>query len=178
MEETREKRAEIRALNPDHTEAQARILFFNLDYAVLGAEEDLRKAARAYDDARSRVRHRISSGCGLTEEQVEEEDRKARVRWRDALAAYREARAALLRPYEDYPDAICWAEKVGTGAKGYAIDYSVRAAGTVEATSEEQAKEKFHGLFAPSDLAERANTYELVGDVEVREEEEQPVATA
>jgi hypothetical protein len=85
-----------------------------------------------------------------------------------------------LRPYEDHPDTICWAEKVGTGAKAYAIDYSVTAAGTVEveATSEEQAKEKFHGLFAPSDLAERANTYELTGDVEVREEEEQPMAMA
>jgi hypothetical protein len=100
-----DKRLEVWSMNGKHNEATARIIWFNLDYAIDHAEMKVREAASACDKAQAayEATHSRKNGVGEVLD-------AARQQFKEALHGYRKAVGAYLDVRLDFPDFLSFYE--------------------------------------------------------------------
>lgn len=107
-----DKRLEIWSMNGKHNEATARIIWFNLDYAIDYAEMKVREAAAAYDKARAayEATHSTKNGVGELLDATRQQFQEVLDGYKKAVEAYHDVRL-------DFPDFLSFYEHQYLGKK-------------------------------------------------------------
>ena len=107
-----DKRLGIWSMNGKHNEATARIIWFNLDYAIVHAEMKVREAAAACDKAQAayEATHSRKNGVGELLDATRQQFQEALDGYQEAVGAYHDVRL-------DFPDFLSFYEHRYLGEK-------------------------------------------------------------